>query len=91
MIHGVTRLEGLKHSGYVRKKATPVLLAIDPRNYIDSMGEGVEPGEIEIKGKIDFDDVVAVDSLDKLLEVAPHLIERAYFEFHYIGMRRAKE
>ncbi len=58
------------------ESAKPMLLTIKPDNYLDSMREGLEFGtigsEIEILGKIDFKDIVVVDSLDKFLEVYPN-------------------
>lgn len=76
MVAGFNRC---KDSWLSQNNAKPILLAIDIQKYLDQMETGLEfagpralNSEIEISGKIDFDDVVVVDSLDRLLEVCPH-------------------
>jgi len=39
---------------------------------LEFRGPRAVESEIEINGKIDFNDITAVNSLDKLLEVYPH-------------------
>ena len=58
--------------------AKPLLMAIKPDKYLDSMREGLERGkEIEILGKIDFKDIIIIDSLEKLLGFHPNATRRA--------------
>ena len=56
-----------------QRNAKPVLLAINSLNYINSMQSGLEPEEIEIKGKINLNDIIVIDSLDKLVKTSESL------------------
>jgi len=76
MVAGVNRC---KTAWYQQNNAKPILLAVDIQKYLDQMSLGLEfmgpralASEIEVSGKIDFNDIVVVDSLDRLLEVCPH-------------------
>ena len=66
MISGLGRL----NSDWMHypKGAKPVLLAINTEKYIRKLEKGVEPSEFEIIGKIDYSDIVLLDSQEILLE-----------------------
>lgn len=71
---------------YTQFKAKPVLIAIKPDNYSDSLRKGLEACETEIAGKIDFKDVIHIDSIEKLLGINPLLKEEEieYFRRFYL-------
>ena len=76
MINGVGRCNDWFH---LSEGAKPVLVAIKFGNY--KYREGEEgPIETEILGKIDFNDVVVINSLDKLKEIyLPNKAETEFF------------
>jgi len=71
---------------YMQFKAKPVLIAIKPDNYSNSLRKGLENCEIEIIGKIDFKNVIRIDSIEKLLSINPLLKkeEIEYFRTFYL-------
>ncbi len=84
LISGKNRCETL---WYVQNKAKPVLIAINPKNYLKSLSPGLESCEILIDEKISFDDIKVIDSLEKLVESyqSPRKEEIEYFKRFYLG------
>ena len=89
MISGLGRL----NSDWMHypKGARPVLLAINAEKYIQKMEKGIEPSEFEIIGKIDYSDIVLLDSQERLLEFYPQAKsktrEMEFFVKNYLGKR----
>lgn len=87
MVYGVRTCRN-----HPEENAKPVLLAIAVEKYINSIRDGLEgPSETKIEGMIDWEDIVVVDSLDKLLRVCPGAHPKAvdYFKEHYLGQKDA--
>lgn len=74
------------------QKAKPLLIVLPAENYWDNikinfLSTGKNPSaRYEINGKIPFDDIEIVDSLERLLEIRPSLTERERkkFEKYYL-------
>lgn len=87
LISGNRRCEDIWHS---QNKAKPVLIAIRPENYAHSMSFGLETNEFVIDGKIDFNDVIEFNSIDKLLESCPSALQEKidYFKDYYLRFNK---
>ncbi|MFH1503658.1 MAG: hypothetical protein ABIE36_03300 [Candidatus Diapherotrites archaeon] len=72
---------------YKRRNAKPVLLAINPEKYINSMELGLESGEVEIRDRIDFKDIIVINSLDNFLRFSPDAKQREIdlFKLRYLS------
>lgn len=78
MVAGIQRCEG---GFYQQNNSKPILLAIETLNYLDSMDFGLEGGEIEISGWINYSDITVIDSLYKLIEICPRATRHDIYMF----------
>ncbi len=63
------------------EEARPLLVAVKTDNYLGVMRPGIEGTEVEVLGKINFNDVIIIDSLDVLKKIKPDVNDVEIEEF----------